>query len=911
MNQHASISHLAQRRLLLSAIAVAVQIMVNQASAQEAVASAQAPAEEGAVVVVTGMRASLRSAMNIKKNATEVVDSIAAEDIGKLPDSNVAEALQRVPGIQIQRSDGEGRSVAIRGLAQVKTLLDGREIFSDAGRDFTLENIPTELLAGIDVYKNPSARLIEGGLGGIINLKTRKPFDFKGFSASGTARYTNNSLDKSNTPQLSALISNRWETPIGKIGAMINVTHDKSNVRKDNVGVEPYGNRCDLVDFNRNGVLSKTNNCALDPGDLVFAPAGGGNTIGITKRTRKGANLVAQWRPSDTLEFVLSATEYKYDRENDSYVAYANKLALAPLPGATFGYSTVPGHGNTVHSGAYRDVGFTQNTNYQIQNSFTNQVALTSKWSPTDDIRVTADLDHTNSGQDSSSGGLRMSNTWNATGTTLNFDTSGKYPKLDLTGFDFNNKALWNPLDSSHGISQSEGSATAARVDVTKLLSNDVINSVDFGVRYASRDVGNRSGNRNHAIPVQSSGYRLDQVLPEAFSPNPYKDNFYNGLNHMVISSYNWIIPASVAQDVAKVCAALSDVVCYPTFDPFNTYAANEKTNTIYGQANYNIKLGSLPVDGNFGLRVVQTDLSIEGTRRSNGNLYTPISQETKYIDKLPSFNARLEFKNDLFMRLAYGKQITRPSFADLNPNSSYTLGAGSGQQVQGTVGNPNLKPLRSTSFDVSLEYYFTKDSYTYATAFRKNVSGFIQNIQVTENISLPEYPDNTTALVSRKVNGENGVINGLEIGIQSFLTFLPEPFDGLGLQANFTRVNSKAPGPVAGTTFPIQYLSKNSYNLVAYYEKNGWRARVAYSHRDDWLDTLQGPGSGSLPIFAGPFGILDASIGYKFNDHYDFSIDMQNANQAEESSYMGVKDRQRFHNIWDRKVSAVLKYTF
>jgi TonB-dependent receptor len=470
---------------------------------------------------------------------------------------------------------------------------------------------------------------------------------------------------------------------------------------------------------------------------------------------------------------------------------------------------------------------------------------------------------------------------------------------------------LFNPQDSAHSIAHLDGSSTSARLDATKTLSSGVVDSVDMGLRYASRDMSNQSGVRIHPMPAQGSGFLLAQALPEAFGSNPFKNDFYNGLGHMVLPVYDYVIPISLPMNIAKVCAAFNDTVCYPSYDPFNTYAATEKTKTVYGQANYSFTLGGFPVDGNIGLRYVQTDLHINGTRRSNGNLYTPIDSRTKYKDKLPSLNARVELQSDLFLRLAYGKQITRPAFSDLNPNSSYSLGAGSGQQVTGTVGNPNLKPLRSTSYDTSLEYYFTKDSYAYATAFRKNVSGFIQNIQVTEAISLPEYPGYTTALVSRKINGDNGVINGLEIGVQSFLSFLPAPFDGLGLQANYTRVNSKAPGPVVGTTFPIQFLSKNSYNLVGYYEKNGWRARVAYSHRDDWLDTLQGPGSGSLPIFAGPFGIVDASVGYKFNDHYDFSIEIQNLNQAVDFFYMGVKDRQRFHDIWDRKISAVLKYTF
>lgn len=157
-------------------------------------------------IVVTGYRQSLQNAQNIKRNATEIVDSIVAEDIGKLPDNNLAEALQRVPGVQITRNHGEGSGIAIRGLTQVKTLVNGREAFSDNSRDLSLENIPAEVLAGIDVYKNPSATLVEGGLGGVINLKTRRPFDFDGFQASISGRMNYYDFVRRGKPQVSGLI---------------------------------------------------------------------------------------------------------------------------------------------------------------------------------------------------------------------------------------------------------------------------------------------------------------------------------------------------------------------------------------------------------------------------------------------------------------------------------------------------------------------------------------------------------------------------------------------------------------------------------------------------------------------------------------------------------------------------------
>jgi len=204
-------------------------------------AAGDTAAVPGSDIVVTGTRASLRSAQSIKQNSSQIVDSIVADDIGKLPDRNVAEALQRVAGIQIQRNYGEGSSVAIRGLTQVRTELNGRDIFTAGGVDqLSLEDVPAELLAGIDVYKNPSADQIEGQLSGVINFRTRKPFDFPG--AKLAANVTNNYYDLvgKSGPSASLLLSDRWKTGIGEFGVLADVAYQKAYFRDDQITTEPY-----------------------------------------------------------------------------------------------------------------------------------------------------------------------------------------------------------------------------------------------------------------------------------------------------------------------------------------------------------------------------------------------------------------------------------------------------------------------------------------------------------------------------------------------------------------------------------------------------------------------------------------------------------------------------------------------
>lgn len=232
------------RAELLAGISLA-SVMLGcsvQAHAQDVAAeqSSDAPASEDGIVV-TGVRASLSSAQSIKRNSDVIVDSIVAEDIGKLPDRNVAEALQRITGIQVQRQYGEGSSVAIRGLTQVRTELNGRDIFTASGANqLNLEDIPSELLSGIDVYKNPSADLIEDQLSGTINFRTRKPFDFDGLKVAATATQSYFDLTDKFKPSASLMVSDRWDTGIGEIGILASVSFQKTAFRQDTISTEPF-----------------------------------------------------------------------------------------------------------------------------------------------------------------------------------------------------------------------------------------------------------------------------------------------------------------------------------------------------------------------------------------------------------------------------------------------------------------------------------------------------------------------------------------------------------------------------------------------------------------------------------------------------------------------------------------------
>ncbi|MES3153948.1 TonB-dependent receptor [Sphingomonas faeni] len=873
--------------------------------------------DETGDIVVTGFRQSLQNAQNTKRNASEIVDSIVAEDIGKLPDNNLAEALQRVPGVQITRNHGEGSGIAIRGLTQVRTLVNGREAFSDNSRDLSLENIPAEVLAGIDVYKNPSSTLVEGGLGGVVNLKTRRPFDFKGFQASVSGRMNYYDFIGRGKPQVSGLISNRFSTGIGEIGILLGAAYIRSAGRFDNQGAEPFNDRYNIVDFNKNGIFVGRTGPAngvvtpgqgpLDPGDRVLSPNGGGDTLEITDRTRIVYNGALQWKASDRLSFFVEGFYNKYDYTQDVNLAYANRGPLQAADDATFVFQDGT---NVVKSGSYRNVEFTSSANTFDRKSYVWQIAGGGSWNATDFFKLSTDIAYTKAQRVDNSSGTRAGNNGNTTGTRLDFDTSGDQVSLALSGFDFGDVSKYRYLESSASREQATTDGFAGRLDGEYEIPDFFVKSISVGGRYTTRDVERMQGTRNH-FPVAPSGSPAitfpATIFPQGLGPIANSSDFFRTGNVPNPIGVVYAVPTDIQRNQALLCQVFGDTVCAVSYAPANTYSQKEDTYAVYGQINLDLDVLGVPVDGNIGARYLRTSLSTVGViQRPNGST-SPIDQDASYKNFLPSANLRFKITPELFLRFAAAKQLTRPQFTNLSPTLNISSLAAN-QILSINAGNPDLKPLRSTSYDASLEYYYSRSGYVYLSGFLKKVNGFIQNTVTRETVSLPDFPTVTQADINRPQNGDNGTIKGFEVGTQTFLDFLPTPLDGFGIQANYTFVDSKAPSPIAGQSVPLQGLSKNSYNLVGFYEKGGFRLRAAYTWRDDYVETTTGPGSGSLPIYVKPFDQLDASIGYSINDHFDISFDASNILNALNQTYFGEKIRPRFNNIYDRRFGLVIR---
>jgi TonB-dependent receptor len=892
-----------RRAVLLAGISIASLTLGVSAHAQDATSpdQASAAAEDGDIVV-TGVRASLSSAQAIKRNSDVIVDSIVAEDIGKLPDRNVAEALQRITGVQIQRQYGEGSSVAIRGLTQVRTELNGRDIFTASGANqLNLEDIPSELLAGIDVYKNPSADLIEDQLSGTINFRTRKPFDYDGFKAAASFTQSYFDLVDKFKPSASLMISDRWDTGIGEIGILASVSFQKTAFRQDTISTEPFYtlDPTNATDAEVLASLGRT-------GQTTTLPHGTGIGEVYGDRRRLGTDIALQWRPSDTLELTAEVfrSDYKFRFDDYSFFAYSSGSAIIPQPGAAFTYAD----NGDFQSGTFINVPVGNNTSAQTRHSTTTDYSLNLKWKPTSNLTVTADGQYV----DAKTKNLRSIFGLNGTADTLYQDISGSIPVVNIgSATGLANASTYTSAFYLDNLNESKASDKTARLDAEYRFDAGILSSIKAGLRYADR--------KNRTI---DTGYRYTGLsgIPSELETVDLGD-FFRGdadlfgniiaFNRGIIRNYQNTL------DTLGIASA-------PAYTQSGTNAQRQKSFTGYATAFFKAD----PVDGNIGVRVVRTNLDVSGYYQQtpivldeNGNevsgptVFNPIAVSQDYTSVLPSLNLRVHLTDNLQVRFAAAKNISRPNFTQLNPSLTISE-PGAAQQDQihtANGGNPYLKPMKSDNLDATLEWYFSRTGSLTAAAFYKNIKNYIQTAVSYRDVTFDNGNSYEYEVTSYN-NVAKGKVKGFELAYQQFFDFLPGPLNGLGMQANFTYVDSQAPSPATSgpvTNVPLELLSKYNYNIVGIYEKGPVSARVAYNWRSKYVVTTAGNGTGSLPVFNKPFGQLDASISYNVTEKFGITLDGTNLTNTRRATYFGIDSRPRDVVVNDRRINLTARISY
>jgi len=823
------------------------------------------------VVEVIGVRAAAQSAQQAKRRRDEISDSVVADDIDKLPDISIADALQRITGVQIGRDRGEGAGVVVRGLSQLETTLDGREIFTGGTtRALDFAELPAELVAGLDVIKTTSADRIEGGIGGQIDVRTRHPFDFAGAATSATVRQVHASLARRSEPQFSVLASRRFATGIGDIGVLVAGAHQAKPWREDQKSEGNPISRTDLV-----------------PGATVLAPNGTSETTSIGRRDRATVEAVLQWRPDPAWDLFAEVSSTRLRTVQDSY-------QINVTASSTFDPASVvlrPGT-NELQRITWTDapisvLSFARDT---IDRTWLGAVG--GQWRR-GDLSVRADLSRTFSHDD-----LFFSGPFFA-GKAARFtqDLSTGVPGTSVAGTDLLAPASFHYTGVAYRLRPFDGALDALRLDTELSVRDGWVSSVSAGLRLARREANDGSGLVFGDVAV--TGLSVAD-LPGLAIPNPYAD-FLPGSGAASIGNF-LVDDLAQARDPTALRALFGITTPLPTAgSPTGIWRIAERTDAGYVMARVDALHSSL--NGNFGLRIVRTGEVVSGNESIAGSATAvPIGRSARYTDFLPSFNLRQAIGADRYVRLSASRMITRPNFDQMSPSLVLLRNSVDPSLNSGTAGNPALRPIRSTGVDLAFETYPARSTAASLTLFAKHVNGFVTSV------SQPETYDGITYQVSRPQNGNWARFHGAEIAYQQFFTSLPGWLGGLGLQANATIVTSKTPSQILGGNVPLTNLSRRSANLVAMYEREQLSVRIAWNWRDRYLNGVTSVvGVGALPSYTAAYGWLDASLAWRFNQRVSFTLAGSNLLDTTRHAYWGVRTRPQSAWVDDVLVSAAL----
>jgi iron complex outermembrane recepter protein len=877
----------------------------------------QAPGgEEVETVVVTGVREALSKGLENKKENTQVIESIVAEDIGKLPDNNVIEALQRVTGVQItERAGGEANGISIRGLPDITTTWNGRNVFTGVSRSLQLQDIPANLIAQIDVFKTRAAEQIETGLAGQIDVRTRRPFDREGLQMSFNARATEQQQRGDIDPNLSFLASNTWDSGDRKFGALFNVSYSDVRYRDQSItagALVPFVMPSGTLPPGYTPLQRVFDTAVWTPGLDRGLPYAAGSVLDFdtgpgtanypyllsrdalfasdfeAERKRPAANLALQFAPNDKSVYTFEAFYQGYREEmfNNLHFTFADWWGnLGADPASTI---TVYPDTNLIRTRTVgAPFGFNSGDSTK-QDTDTYVYALNGKWQLSDALSLEADLSVQRSEFNTHFIAVRTERVPGS--ITLDLNTGNGIPS-----WHFNDDAemldatKWNMGQLFQNAGKDKGDAKTVTVDGDYLFGEgNAFKKLSFGVRYDDRGA-------IHYQPVPTASPFLPAPRTLAQMPEGmlwHNTDFFDGANYIPSS---WLVANGYwIQDHADEVRAMYNM---PAGGPalVRSYDVTEKTASVYVQADF--QLGE-KFHGNAGVRYVNVKTPLVFDDLVN-TANPPTRRENKVDDFMPSVTLRYDITEDFRLRANYGETLRRPAFGDLNPNYSLTEDLTNVGYGTGTGGNPDLKSSKGKNYDLTAEWYFAKDSAIYATWFKRDIEGLV--VQTVQELTITGTPLNTdTFRVSRPVNASNGKLDGIELGFLYFPENLPGFLDGFGLQGSFTKLNSSQNIPRYDANLNIVGqdkseffgVSDSSYNVTLAYDKHGVGARLSFVRRTDFLARNE------ARLFANPIGTwrqpeksLDFQLNYDINDHFAVSLDAVNLTQEIQKEYYKFAD--------------------
>lgn len=870
-------------KLLLSASVSSLTILLTSAAiAQTPPLQTAAPQNpDAADIVVTGFRASLQSAIAQKRNAPAIVDSISAEDIGKFPEQNLAESLQRITGVQISRSNGEGQNISIRGLSpdfnQIN--LNGRVLPSPTGsRSFDFTILSSDFISGIDVYKVPTADLVEGGLAGTVNVHTLRAKDVKGLRLAANIEGLYEGNSKKVGPHASILYADRFLD--NKLSIIIGVDYSKRNLQNygyQAFGLESASEASKNLDYNLDG--SRTDTFLINHAASFLASFGTrerlSGLLSIGYEVTSNFNIWGEAlgsRFTNDIHTALNAHRFTNISDPNGVVA----STINPQGIVTLLDANGVDNRNNGRPDYYRDT----LQSYAVGGSWAN-----GPWH--------LDVEASTSTANRISTNVSLETIARASvSEQITTNPSDPATVVYKRGYDPLNRANWRALGLNGNYEQPTTAKTKEfKADAKYDFDTSFLKSIRFGIQV---------GQQKQSVISQSlviSAQQLAPLLGETYSPTIEGGSFAAG-NYMDLANFpNSIntIPtnflSSNPQLVFDKLSLASLVSQFPlTQNLSNSYTVREDTLAGYGRLDFGSSDERL--SGNVGVRVVRTTQTSDGyapdlTKISFNQQgattiipnVIPVSVKRSYTNALPNFNLRYKLTDAIDIRVGAARVLSRPTLSILAPNTTVNANVSTIN-----FGNPNAKAYSSDQFDISAEWYFGKGALLSVAGFYKNVDGFIVSTTSTQVLQIVQVQGGGTRpqtfTTFQPQNGGNAKIKGFEIGFQLPLTFLPTPLDGFGLIANYTFVDAgNLPVSAGGVPVPLPGVSKNNYNLVGYYEKGPIGVRLSYNYRDRFVvDNSSYFGDGQ---FTQSYGQLDLSSSLKINKNIELNIDVLNIANA------------------------------
>ncbi|MEC7823188.1 MAG: TonB-dependent receptor [Pseudomonadota bacterium] len=777
--------------------ACAVAAVLSTMVASPLVLAQDAAQQEVETIAVTGIRSSVAKSMDVKRSSAGVVDAISAEDIGDFPDTNLAESLQRITGVSIDRSGGEGQLITVRGFGpQFNTVLvNGRQMASEnQSRAFSFDTIASELVSSLDVHKTSTATMQSGGVGSTININTARPFALGGFKVAGSVKGVYDENSESTTPQLSGLISNTFNDDT--FGVLLAVSHQERETRLNQAQIDGW--------LENVGVPNPVTESGEAWDGNVFSPRNYDHKVTFEDRTRTNANLVLQYAPSDDLVITADALYSKFDVESNA-TSYGHWFTAPNIQGVADDGSLFDANGDrlspTVDANGtvidlYQEVGLATDMHAKTFDRLTDTLSLglNFDYQYNDNLNLKFDLSHSTAEREANNGGgdqlsligyanrvrfqvddnilpvASMFADANANIYSGQQEIDGAIVASPVDGFPAYDSSLTpagvsDLLDKDNSRAHVmlrrgwavEDEVTQLRFDGEYFTDNGGITEIRFGTQYSNETKSlTRWDNEGVGIHCTYCGY---PDLPEIPADAQYVFNAGNDFLSSVSGSgrmpTSWLAhngEANFAFLENYYQSVNGSAISFDAVRRNNSFDVEEQILSAYVEMDFEGEVGDMLLSGTAGFRYESTDVSVTGTEAPIIQLTVldqtemlaqygeaqPIDVDADYDVILPNFSMKLEITDDLIARAAVSTTITRPTLESMSPVTVITT-TRQGGDLTSTSGNPGLEPFESDNFDLSVEWYYDIASYASIGYFRKHVSNFIVNSQEDRTFTLSD----------------------------------------------------------------------------------------------------------------------------------------------------------------------------